>query len=132
MTPQPVALGLNLCEKVIVEKGTNNVTLVSNFTKLIVEEFPSPPQRFAVYAALTDGLGDATINLVVTHLDTDEVINTYRASVHFPDRLFEVRVLFRLSECSFPAPGRYQFSLLIDGEWIAHRQLEVFPRENGS
>jgi hypothetical protein len=58
MIPRPIALGLTICEKIIVEEKTRNVTLVSCFSKLIVEGFPSPSQRFAVYAVLTDGLGD--------------------------------------------------------------------------
>ena len=69
MIPPPVALGL--CEKAIVEEGTKNLTLVNTFTTMFVDGFPSPPQRFAAYAALTDGLGNATIQLGLTHLETD-------------------------------------------------------------
>ncbi len=35
MTPRPIALALTICEKIIVEERTLNVTLVSCFTKLI-------------------------------------------------------------------------------------------------
>jgi hypothetical protein len=61
MIPRPIALGLTICEKAIVEERTRNLTLVSCFTKLIVEDFPSLPQRFALFAVLTDGLGNGTI-----------------------------------------------------------------------
>ncbi len=40
MTPTPVAIGLTLCERVIVEEGTRNLTLVSTFISLQGEEFP--------------------------------------------------------------------------------------------
>jgi hypothetical protein len=130
MVPPPIALGLTLCEKVIVEEGTKNVTLVSTFTKLRVDQFPTGPQRFVVFAVLTDGLGDGTIELVITRLETDEAIYTYRNRLRFPDRLTEVRVLMRVNECSFPAPGRYQFTLLIDGDWLAQCHLQVAGKDS--
>jgi hypothetical protein len=129
MTPPPIVLGLTICEKVIIEEGTKNVTLVSTFTKFTVEEFPSRSHRVAVYTVLTDGLGDATMDLWLARQDTGEVIQRLRGQIHFPDRLAEVRVLFRLNDCSFPAPGEYQFTLLADGEWLAQRQLQVIERQ---
>jgi hypothetical protein len=125
-----MVLGLTVCEKVIVEQGTGNVTLVSAFTKFVVNEFPTPPQKFAVYTALTAGLGDGTIELVVTNLETNEEIHAVQLPVHFADRLTELRVLFRIASCSFPAAGDYQLTLLIDGEWLAQRRIQVEARED--
>jgi len=65
MVPTPVALGLNVCEKIVVEEGTKNVTLVNCFSKMFVDGFPSGPRRFAVHAALRDGQGRANISLNV-------------------------------------------------------------------
>jgi hypothetical protein len=132
MTPTPITLGLTLCEKVIVEEGTRNVTLVSTFNKPAVSRFPTPPKRFDVFAALTDGVGDATIKLTVTSLATDEMIYEREAQAYFPNRLAEVHVLFRVGECSFPAPGFYQVSLLLDGEWVAQRRLQLIERQVSS
>lgn len=128
MIPKPIALGLFLCEKVIFEEGTKNVTLVSLFTSLNVDRFPFQPQKFALFAALTDGLGDGIIEVVVTRLETDERIYMRQYPVHFPDRRVEVRTVFRINECPFPAAGRYQFTLLLDGEWLAQRDLQVTTR----
>jgi len=126
----PTALGLTICEKVIIEEGTRNATLVSTFTKLTVSEFPSPPQRFAVYAVLTDGAGDATIDLVVARLDTAEDVYKRRQRVRFLNKLMEVVVLFRVRDCSFPAPGRYQATLLVNGEWVAQRRFHIAAKED--
>src|SRR5262249_59244754 len=116
MTPLPLVLGLTVCEKAIVEEGTKNVTLMSTFTRIVVEEFPSLPQRFALYTVLTEGLGDGTIDLVIRNLDTNEEIYTAQMSVRFPDRVGEVRVLFRINRCSFPIAGEYLCTLLLDNE----------------
>ncbi len=129
MVPTPIATGLTLCEKLIIEEGTRRLTFVNSFTKLHVEEFPSVPQTFAVFAALTGGLGDGTIQVQANRLDTLEEIYSRRRSVSFPDRLVEVQVLFQVHDCVFPAPTRYQFTLLVDGAWVAQRRLRTVQLE---
>ena len=50
-------------------------TLIGVFTGVAVESFPSGGQRLDVFAALTDGVGDGAVDLVVTQLDGDRQIN---------------------------------------------------------
>jgi hypothetical protein len=57
MVPLPTVLGLIVCEKVIVEERTKNVSLISCFDRLVVEQVPTPPQQIAVFSTLTDGQG---------------------------------------------------------------------------
>jgi hypothetical protein len=129
MTPTPLVLGLTLCEKAILEEGTRNVTLVSTFTTLVVEELPSLPQRFVLYTVLTGGLGDGIIDLIVRHLESNEEVYTAQMVIRFPDRAGEVRVRFRVHRCIFPWAGEYSCTLLLDGEWLAQRRLRVVERE---
>jgi hypothetical protein len=129
MNPPPITLGLTLCEKVIVEERTRNITLVSTFTKLFVDEFPSRPERFALAAVLTAGQGEATIDLVITRLETDEETYSMRRRLRFPGRLAEARLVFRIRDCSFPAPDQYEAILLVDGDWLARRKFSVEGRE---
>jgi hypothetical protein len=116
MVPTPIALGLTLCEKVIVEEATRNITLVNCFSRLRAAAFPFQPVPFSVCAALTDAHGAGTIHVTVTRLETDEVIHDWQAPATFPDRFAVVRVRFRINDCSFPAPGRYQIMLSVNGE----------------
>jgi hypothetical protein len=125
MNPLPIVLGLTICEKIIMEEGTKNLTIVSTFTKIHVGEFPSLPQRFAVYCVLTEGRGDARIDLVLTSLASSEEIYRRWMPFHFPNPLAEARVLFRITDCVFPEAGIYQVTLLIDGEWVAQRRFHV-------
>lgn len=122
----PVAVGLALCDYVIQEEGTKKVSPIGIFTGMGVERFPSDPQPFTAFATLTDGVGDARIQLVVKRLDTGDEIYTWEAPIHFVDRLAVVNFRFRLRRCSFPAPGWYLFTLFIDGDWIAQRRLSVY------
>jgi hypothetical protein len=129
MIPPPIAVGLTVCEKAIVEERTKNVSLINTFTKLNLERL-SAPSRFVAHAVLTDGLGTATIELRASRLDTNADIYTRRMRVEFADRLAEVSVLFRVNQCSFPAPGTYVLALLADGDWVAQRRLVVTEMES--
>jgi hypothetical protein len=132
MIPPPLALGLTVCEKAIIEDGTRDVTLVSIFRERLVDGFPSPPQSFTVYAVLTDGLGDAIMEFVISNLETDAEIYRRRFAIRFPDRLVELRLLLRVKKCSFPTPGKYQVTLLVDGDWIAQCHMRIAAPEDRS
>jgi hypothetical protein len=128
MNPPPTALGLILCEKFIVEERTRNATLVSTFTKLFADVFPSPSERFALAAVLTGGQGDATLDLVLTQLETGEDTYRMQRQLRFPGRLAEVQIVFHVRDCSFPAPGSYDATLFVDGDPIARRKFAVQQR----
>jgi hypothetical protein len=125
MTPRPVAVGLTLCDYLVIEEGTRKVSLVGYLVKLTAERFPFTPPPFYVFAALTDGLGDATIDLVVSRLDSLDELYARQLRVNFSSRLRERQVVFRISDCVFGAPGAYQFTLYVDGEWVAQRRLVI-------
>jgi Family of unknown function (DUF6941) len=128
MVPRPNAIGLTLCDYVIIEERTKKVSLIGGFTSIRVTAFPAVVP-FCVYAALIDGLGEASVELTVTHLDTDTEVYRLVRTMQFLDRLVEARALFRLRECTFPAAGTYLFTLLIDHEWVAQRQIRVSSEE---
>ena len=56
-------------------------------------------------------------------------MRNFTAPIHFPDKLTELRVHFRVRELVVPGPGQYQFTLTIDGEFIAQRVVEANYRE---
>jgi hypothetical protein len=126
MTPPPVALGLMLCEQVLVDHRTRNPTPISISTGLAVSSFPSEPQRFSLFAALTNGRGDAILRLIASRLDTGEPIYEYEHPLQIRDPLLIVNASIRLRRIVVPAPGLYEFVLLIDKDPIAQRTLRVY------
>jgi hypothetical protein len=132
MVPKPIALGLTLCDRVIVEEGTRHASLVGTFNHIRAPAFPHVSTPFSVYATLTGSDGDATVQLTVTSLETEEQVYAFRGSVHFPDRFSEIRVTLHVKRMQFREPGVYLFTLLVDGEWIAHRRLKVYSEEADS
>ncbi len=123
MTQKPVAVGLFLCEQVIVEERSRNVTLVNSFTRRRVEEIPWEATNFILFAVLTDGLGEGSLDVVIYALDDMEEIYERSVKWQFDNPLHELRCRLRLRDCIFPREGHYQASLLIAGEEIAQRRF---------
>ncbi|HEY7157030.1 MAG TPA: hypothetical protein VH575_23880 [Gemmataceae bacterium] len=128
MIQPPVAIALTVCEQVIVEEKTHNVTLVNCMTRLRVRQVPSEAHRLVVHAWLAGGRGEGKIRLEWLHPETLEEILSRELPATFPHPLQEARATFRAS-LSFPVEGRYQINLLADGAVIAHRTFQVFLRE---
>jgi hypothetical protein len=125
MIPTPIALGLILCDYVIVEKETENLSFIGSFNTIQSADFPFIPLPFCAIAILTGGQGEATATLTVTELHTDEEVYSLHQNLNFPDRFTELRVLFHVTMCQFDAPGVYVFTLQVDGDWVAHRRIPV-------
>ena len=125
MVPLPIALGLTLCQQIIVERDTGNTSLINAFKAWHVRRLPSPPRMFCLFAVLSEGHGHGTIEIAVSHVATNEIVFSGQRPIHFPNRLSEVQVLFRYPECSFATAGEYYATLAVDGEWIAQRRFQV-------
>ena len=136
MAKQPKAISLMLCDQVVFEQGTQKPYLLGVFTGIAVDGFPTAPQRFDIFAALTDGMGSVTITLSVVHLETDEEVYAQRMTVKFPDPLQIVNVRIRLRQLAFESPGTYLFALMaansegVDEE-IAARRVKVYVPDKG-
>jgi hypothetical protein len=125
VTQIPTVIGLLVCQLAVIEEQTKNVTLVNCFTKLKVERFPSELRRFTVFAALIDGAGDVTLEVVVVRLSDGDRIYERPVRLSFGDRLQEVRFIFRVTDCSFPAAGQYEIQLHADTQALAHHKIRV-------
>jgi hypothetical protein len=121
----PTARGLLACEQVIVQPKTNIVTLTNCFTKKRVPVFPSPPLKFAVFAALTGGLGKVIMKVMVSRLDDNRMVYSRNLPTEFRDRIIETRFVLRLTDVVFPDPGEYVVELLADGEWVAQTVIKL-------
>lgn len=132
MTPTPSVVGLWICERVIIEAGTQNPSLglVASFTGRGFDEFPTPTIPFSVFCFLTDAEGSGRIVIEVTDLATDDEIYRREDQIVFPSRRTIGHVHFRIRDLDFPKPGVYSFDLFVDGEFIAQRRLRVYSTEN--
>ncbi len=129
MVPTPLSIGLTLCQSIIIEEGTRNLTLVGSFYDFEASEFPFTPAPFRAIASLVGGNGEGELVLTITQLRTDDEVFAIHRRISFVDRFDEVCVMSRLTNCEFPEPGAYMMTLLVDGEWVAQRRFEVSSEE---
>ena len=125
MPQQPSSISLMLCDQVVYEHGTQKPYLLGVFTGVAADQFPTASQRFDIFAALTDGLGDVKMILRVVHLDTNQEIYTQEMTITFPDPLQVVNLRFRVRQLIYEAAGTYLFALTADDEEIAARRVRV-------
>ncbi len=128
MAKLPVAIGLSLCDLVVVEEKTHNVTLVNCFSHRTVDHFPSETP-FTVFALLTGGFGEKPLDVVVQELEDFDEIYRISSSAQFASPLRTIRCTVRVWDCSFPRPGHYLVSLLAGGEIVAQRKLQLLLKE---
>ena len=127
MNHRPIAIGMVLCDQVIDEEGTHNVTPVNCFNHRELDMLPGESTFFAL-VWLADGEGELSAQIVVERLDTLEEVHRFTRKLAFTSRLQESRCLAKIRSCKFPVAGYYQVSLIIDGEFIAHRKFRVHTK----
>jgi len=130
MAQLPIARGLLLCEKFIVEERTHNVSLINCFTHRVAPSFPTEPQQFVIYSALANGLGTIRLGIGISRLATSESVYERAATVRFTDLLQEVRFTYRVTSCVFPGPGDYEVLLAADGEFITQTRFTLIQRSD--
>ena len=130
MPQPPSAISLMLCDQVVFEQGTQKAYLLGVFTGVAAERFPTVPQRFDIFAALTDGAGDVTMTLRVVHLESDQEIYVQKMKVHFSNPLQVVNLRYRVRHLIYDAAGTYQFTLAVEDQEIAGRRVRVYSTGN--
>ncbi|HUG92559.1 MAG TPA: hypothetical protein VML55_17095 [Planctomycetaceae bacterium] len=126
MVPRPSAIGLWICEQVIVDAQTNNPSLISIDTGRRYPGFPTEAIPFSVFCSLTDTAGSGRMRLDVEQLATGRAIYSRSAPIEFPQRFAVVNVSHRIQDLRFPEPGTYMFELFVDDESVARRRLRVY------
>jgi len=110
----------------LARQGSQKPYVLGVFTGVAADTLPTAPQRFDLFAALTDGQGTVTMTLSVVHLDTNQEIYSQGMTVSFPDPLRVINLRFRVRQLIFDLAGTYLFALMIDDEEIATRRVRVY------
>lgn len=125
MTPPPSPVSLWVCEQVVIDRRTNNPSLIGSFTGLRCLQFPSDRTPLSAYVSMTGAVGRGRIELQVIHLESMQSVFRQRGAIEFPDRITILNIDFRIRTLSFPEAGTYSFAVLVDGDLIAERKLRV-------
>lgn len=128
MIQRPIAVGLHLCEQIIVDAKTRNATTVNNFSSLIIDG-PLMENTFCVFAVLTDGIGQMRATVEIEELATGEIVCRREFRIRFDNPLQQGNCIARLRRIRFPGPGAYEVLLDVSGEVISSRRFIVVQRE---
>jgi hypothetical protein len=109
-----------------VDPARARLSLFGIFNDLYVSGPPPYLAEFTAYAALFGGEGEGKIELVVTRLETEEVVYRYQRWEGNPDPSQVRHLELRLRRCYFPALGRYGCQLRFDDHDLTWRPLNVF------
>ena len=121
----PTLRGLIVCEKLIVEQGTGNITPINCHASRLCDRFPTLPLSMAVYGLLANGLGTCMMKVKILRLDTNEEIFQRILPMIFTDRLKEVNFVYRLNDAVFPVEGRYDIGLWAEQELMGLTSLQL-------
>jgi hypothetical protein len=129
MRKLPEVAGLILCKRMEVNTATVELCLAGLFHTLEFSRWPALARPFTVFAQLFDAQAEGIMELTVTRLETEGDI--YRQTKWFAsaDRRLTYPLEWRVTQCRFPAPGRYLVALRLDGQLLSQRYLEIKAKE---
>jgi len=126
MAQRPRTIGVYLCKKIEVDPAKGEMSLVGVFQAMTFDRFPSPIQRFTIYAMLYDGLGEGVIEVRIIRMDNEQELYRHERWARFAGQGIQYQHEVKVTRCVFPTPGRYGVILRFDGEIIDSRILEIF------
>lgn len=136
-TPQFIIL----CREAFLEAGTNNLNLIRIFSRVHADRFPYAMSPFALVVNFDIATAGAhTLRTELTGPD-DAVVATSELPVQTnvgppsPDSFGRVnnwQVIANFEQLRLPAMGTYTFHLMLDGQPLGMRTMEVVAAPAGS
>ena len=123
--PKPSLTAILVCDMVIEDKTTNKKTLVGAFTDIWSSDFPCVHHSMGIYFCLTDAEGDYEIVLRLANSDSEDLLAEAGLSVKIEDRLSINDFGINLPMAIFPKPGRYEFQLYANKEFLGRKEFRV-------
>lgn len=115
-----------VCDQVIEDTVTKKKSLVGLFTHLQALSFPFQHQQMGLYFCLTDAEGSYEFAIDLVYLNNEQLVcRATLPNIVIADRLQSSDFGINIPSLIFPAPGRYEFRLRMDGHLIAQKDFNV-------
>ena len=122
----PTLLAILVCDLIIRDEQTHNVSLIGIFNTIHAIEFPTVHARLHVFVSLTDGRGVCNGKLCLVDRETEAVLAETSGEIEFPpDARSVVDMNFELRNTPFAKPGSYAFDFYVEGQLIGSRPFSV-------
>ena len=115
-----------VCDCVIEDSLTKKKSLIGLFSHLQSVTFPFQHHQLGLYFCITDAEGTYRVEVDLMFVNTDQLVS--RASlpdIAIGDRLQISDFGINIPALLFPAPGRYEFRLRMNGRMIAQKDFHV-------
>ncbi|MFQ5932124.1 MAG: hypothetical protein ACE5MM_06935 [Nitrospiraceae bacterium] len=125
--PRPSLTALLVCDMVIEDKATNKKTLVGLFTDIWSTRFPFTHHKMGVYFCLTDAEGayNIVLRLVSAESEAESLVAEAALAITISDMLAINDFGINLPVAQFPSPGRYEFQLFANKEFLGRKEFRV-------
>jgi hypothetical protein len=125
--PAPKCLALILCEQVIQDVQTKNLTLVNTFNTIATSSPRGGTVRYprlAVFVSLTNGRGLGHGKLIIADPEGQEVFHG-EGPVVFADPLAVVEITFDIRQLPLTGQGEYRIDFWCNGDLVNQRCFRV-------
>jgi hypothetical protein len=113
-------------DQVIEDSVTRKKSLIGLFTHLQAVSFPFQHPQMGLYFCLTDAEGAYQFDIELIYLNTEQLVcRATLPRIVIGDRLQISDFGINIPSLIFPAPGRYEFRLRMEGHLIAQKDFNV-------
>ena len=129
---KPKANSIMICDNVLTEEGTNKKSLIGIFEHILSSQFPCVHGALSLYVKLTDAAGEYTFHLELYDLEQNKKLGEGTTTpISIKDRHDFHEVIFKLMGLVFEHPGKYEFRLFANGEYIDAKTFNVVQHKGG-
>lgn len=125
---EPVLVAFLFADRVITEDNQKK-GIIGTFTRFHSQQYPVAFPLWFIYGAITNiGPGKHPMGITITNVQTKQVIMSVNADLEAsgPGNLDDVVELsIPVVNVVFPQEGKYDVSLVMDGETVGSRALQV-------
>jgi hypothetical protein len=130
-TAKPTVQAFLVCDQVIEDSLTKKKSLIGIFTHLQALTFPFQHTQLGLYFCLTDAEGACRFEIDLVYLNTEQLVcRATLPNIEIGDRLQISDFGINIPSLIFPAPGRYEFRLRMEGRLIAQKDFHVMQVTN--
>lgn len=127
MPPVPKVKTILLCQRVLVDKTAQDVSLIGVFDTVAAERFPFVLPRIAVYTQLLEARGDYEFAATLVDLreELPELGTSEPIHVSSEDPLRTIEVVVEVKGITIPHEGKYEFQVRANGQVIGQAAFEA-------
>ena len=133
MSFRPSLQAIVVCDTIIEDRNTGKKSLIGIFTHLASKAFPCNYPSMSIYFCVTDAAGNYAFSLKLVHLDEDkQIAEGTLPTIEIKDRLQIVDYGITMLRVQFQAPGRYDFRLFANDEFIGNKDFVVIQAKQST